>query len=243
MGPTTAVADTTTAVGGTVGAVRRDQASRPDWEETGREERRRLATGRELDEPEEVEGGPPPPALGRAPAGRDEQVAALFDEHRAGLCRLAALLLGDRAAAEEVVQEAFLRTFAGWRRVRQPERALGYLRAAVVNQCRSRARRRVTEDRGNRTVWAAEAGRVAHDVWSGDEAAESIRVLAAIRALPPRQREAVVLRYYADLSEADMAAALGCSAGTVKSQLAKARASLAQLLEEPDDRRGGGSGA
>lgn len=183
------------------------------------------------------------------PSDRDEQVAALFDEHRVGLCRLAALLLGDRAAAEEVVQEAFLRTFAGWRRLRHPERALGYLRAAVVNQCRSRVRRRATEDRGNRTVWVTQAGLESRHGWSGDEAAESMRVLEAIRALPPRQREAVVLRYYADLSEADMATALGCSAGTVKSQLAKARATLARLLDEPGGpedpggRRGGGGGA
>ena len=83
-------------------------------------------------------------------AGRDEQVAALFDEHYAGLCRLATLLLDDRGAAEEVVQEAFLRTYSGWWRIRHPERARAYLRAAVVNQCRSRGRRRVSEDRGNR---------------------------------------------------------------------------------------------
>ena len=164
---------------------------------------------------------------------RDRAVAALFDAHYAGLCRLATLLLDDPGQAEEAVQEAFLRTFVGWRRLRHPEHAGAYLRAAVVNQCRSRGRRRVSEQRGNRTLWAG----------TGDEARSSdieragdvLAVLDAVRSLPARQREAVVLRYYADLSEADVARALGCSLGTVKSQLSKARASLARLLSGEDE--------
>lgn len=172
-------------------------------------------------------------AQGRAPTP-EEGIADLFDQHYAGLCRLAALLLADRAAAEEVVQEAFLRTFAGWRRIRRPERAQWYLRAAVVNQCRSRARRRVSEERGNRTVWATE-GRREGEEWEGDRAGEALGVLEAVRALPTRQREAVVLRYYEDLGEADVASVLGCSVGTVKSQLAKARATLARLLDQPEN--------
>src|SRR5580704_14150131 len=154
-------------------------------------------------------------AVSEQAQGRDEQVAALFDEHYSGLCRLAALLLGDPASAEEVVQEAFLKTFTGWWRLRHPERAQWYLRAAVVNQCRSRVRRRGSEARGNRTVWAGE-----------DRLERPGQESATIDALPQRQREAVVLRYYQDLPEADVAAALGCSVGTVKSQLAKARATL-----------------
>lgn len=162
---------------------------------------------------------------------RDREVAALFDEHYAGLCRLATLLLGDEAAAEEVVQEAFLRTFAGWRRLRRPTRARWYLRAAVVNQCRSRGRRRQSEQRGNRTVWATQGAATCDG--DPDRAGESLVVLDAVRALPPRQREAVVLRYYEDLADADVAALLGCSVGTVKSQLSKARATLARRLAEP----------
>lgn len=161
--------------------------------------------------------------------GRDAAVAALFDAHYTGLCRLATLLLADPGHAEEAVQEAFLRTFVGWRRIRQPERAGAYLRAAVVNQCRSRGRRRVTEQRGNRTVWAG----VTEDVGQSDveRTGDVLAVLDAVRALPTRQREAVVLRYYADLSETEVAHALGCSVGTVKSQLSKARATLSRLLE------------
>ncbi|HUD18386.1 MAG TPA: SigE family RNA polymerase sigma factor [Acidimicrobiales bacterium] len=160
--------------------------------------------------------------------GRDELVSTLFDEHYPGLCRLASLLLGDPAEAEEVVQEAFLKTYARWWRLRHPERAQWYLRAAVVNGCRSKGRRRVSEDRGNRTLWATDGVVAAEAV--GERTGEALAVVAAVRALPDRQREAVVLRYYEDLSEADIAQALGCSVGTVKSQLSKARATLARHL-------------
>ena len=164
---------------------------------------------------------------------RDRAVAALFDAHYAGMCRLATLLLDDPGQAEEAVQEAFLRTFVGWRRLRHPEHAGAYLRAAVVNQCRSRGRRRVSEQRGNRTLWAGTQDEArSSDI---ERAGDVLAVLAAVRSLPARQREAVVLRYYADLSEADVARALGCSLGTVKSQLSKARASLARLLSGEDE--------
>ena len=167
---------------------------------------------------------------------RDAAVAALFDAHYGGLCRLATLLLDDPGQAEEAVQEAFLRTFVGWRRIRDPERAVAYVRAAVVNQCRSLGRRRATEQRGNRTVWAGEAGD-GRDARTSDleRTADVLAVLDAVRSLPPRQREAVVLRYYADLSDADVARALGCSIGTVKSQLSKARTSLARRLSGSDE--------
>ncbi len=175
--------------------------------------------------------GTVPGATSVVTSGREAAVAELFDTHYAGLCRLATLLLDDRGQAEEAVQEAFLRTFVGWRRLRHPERAGAYLRAAVVNQCRSRGRRRVTEERGNRSVWVESVD----PVESGAErTGEVLAVLDAVRALPARQREAVVLRYYADLSEAEVADALGCSAGTVKSQLFKARATLSRLLGGPD---------
>lgn len=164
---------------------------------------------------------------------RDAAVAALFDAHYGGLCRLATVLLDDSGQAEEAVQEAFLRTFVGWRRIRDPERASAYLRAAVVNQCRSRGRRRATEQRGNRTVWAGDMdGSRTSDL---ERTGDVLTVLQAVRALPARQREAVVLRYYADLSDADVARALGCSVGTVKSQLSKARTSLARHLTGLDE--------
>jgi RNA polymerase sigma-70 factor (sigma-E family) len=163
---------------------------------------------------------------------RDEEVAALFAEHYRGLCRLAAMLLGDAAGAEEAVQEAFLRTFTGWWRIRHPERVASYLRVAVVNQCRSRVRRRVSEDRGNRAVWAATPeGSPGPDI---ERSADSAAVLHAVDALPRRQREAVVLHYFHDLPEAEVAELLGCAVGTVKSQLSKARASLGRVLDGDD---------
>lgn len=161
---------------------------------------------------------------------RDEIVARLFDEHYRGLCRLAGLLLSDSAAAEEVVQEAFLRTFSGWWRVRHPERAQWYLRTSVVNLCRSRLRRRSTEGRGNRATWS-DVNRGA--AGSGTDPSDDALLLAeVVRRLPPRQRDAVVLRYYEDLPEVEIARILGCAVGTVKSQLSKARASLAIALGE-----------
>ncbi len=174
---------------------------------------------------------------------RDEIVARLFDEHYRGLCRLASLLLGDSAAAEEVVQEAFLRTFSGWWRVRHPERAQWYLRTSVVNLCRSRLRRRTTEDRGNRVTWSGTDGDTSAD--ETDQSAEAMTLVALVRQLPPRQRDAVVLRYYEDLPEVEIARILGCAVGTVKSQLSKARVALARALGETSfgDAEEGGSGA
>jgi RNA polymerase sigma-70 factor (sigma-E family) len=159
----------------------------------------------------------------RAGAGSD-LLEAVFSQHYGGFCRLATLLLGDRGAAEEVVQEAFLRTFSSWRRLRQPDRAQFYVRAAVVNLCRSRLRRRSSEEAGNRASWRDPEG------WGDEGRDDALAVLDAVRTLPRRQRETVVLRYYEDLSEQEVARILGCSVGTVKSQLARARASLAQRL-------------
>jgi RNA polymerase sigma-70 factor (sigma-E family) len=169
---------------------------------------------------------------------RDRLVAELFATHYSGLCRLAGLLLADRSGAEEAVQEAFVRTFSSWRRIRQPDRAQRYLRTAVVNECRSRVRRRATEDRSNRTAYATGPERIEVTDGTGDGTGgtdDAMTVLAAVRSLPPRQREAVVLRYYEDLPEREIAALLGCSQGTVKSQLSKARASLAAALGAPID--------
>lgn len=157
---------------------------------------------------------------------RDERIRELFDEHYGGLCRLAYLIVGDEPQAEELVMDAFVRTFAGWRRIRDLDRADAYLRRAVVNLSRSRVRRRHIEQRSPRSDPMTTS--FSTDV---DDARV---VLDAVRALPHRQRAAVVLRYYQDLPEAEIADALGCSLGTVKSQLSKARASLADALQGVD---------
>jgi len=172
-------------------------------------------------------------------ASPDETLTTLFDEHYRGLCRLATLLLDDPDLAEEAVQEAFVRTFAGWWRIRRQDRVEAYLRAAVVNQCRTRGRRRGREQLGNRRAWATVAeGSPSREI---ETAGEVLAVLGAVRELPMRQREAIVLHYYADLPEAQVARAMGCTVGTVKSQLSKARASLAARLGPEPGRDGGGS--
>jgi RNA polymerase sigma-70 factor (sigma-E family) len=155
-------------------------------------------------------------------------LASLFDAHYRSLCRLAYVLLGDPAQSEDVVQEAFLRTFTGLGRLRDRGRADAYLRRSVVNLSRSRLRRRSVEERGNAA--AHHADRLVSPLGGSD-----LDLLEAVRALPPRQRATVALFYYADLPESEVASTLGCSVGTVKSQLAKARASLARCLgEEPE---------
>jgi RNA polymerase sigma-70 factor (sigma-E family) len=156
---------------------------------------------------------------------RDERIRALFEDHYAGLCRLAYLIVGDAAQAEELVMDAFVRTFVGWRRIRDLERADRYLRRAVVNLSRSKNRRRHTEER------SGSEDQPTMTFSLGTDPEDARVVWNAVPALPHRQRAAVVLRYYEDLPEADIADALGCSVGTVKSQLSKARATLARSLE------------
>lgn len=155
----------------------------------------------------------------------DKQFGALFDAHYLSLCRLAYILLGDPARAEDAVQEAFLRTFAGWGRLRQPALAHIYLRKAVLNQCRSKLRRRQTEARVNSVLGAADRTRDGNAF--EDRRVADLDIAAAVRQLPTRQREAVLLRYFLDLGESEVAAILGVNVGTVKSQLAKARRNLA----------------
>jgi RNA polymerase sigma-70 factor (sigma-E family) len=164
----------------------------------------------------------------RSTAERDAHIAALFDRHYEPMCRLAFVILGDAALAEEIVMEALLKTFTGWGRVREVENAGAYLRRAVVNLCRSKIRRKVIEARVNAQSYRREERRA--ETWDPERHETSRLVWEAVRDLPERQRACVVLRYYDDLPEAQIADVLGCSVGTVKSQLAKARAKLERNL-------------
>jgi len=169
------------------------------------------------------------PALVAVPAGwdADRAVTALYTAHYRSLVRLAALLVRDVATAEEVVQESFVAMHHGWRRLRDGDMALSYLRQSVVNRSRSVLRHRVVADRN--------APKPLPDMPSAEHCAiallERSAVVAALRTLPPRQREALVLRYYGDLSEAQIAAAMGISRGAVKSHTARAMSALRQVLE------------
>lgn len=157
----------------------------------------------------------------------DEALVALYTAHYRPLVRLAALLLHDVGAAEEVVQDAFVAMHGSWRRLRDPEKALPYLRQAVVNRSRSRLRHLRVEER--------HLPRPAPDAASAEYGAmvelERAEVMHALAALPVRQREALVLRYYADLSEAQIAEAMGISAGAVKSHAHRGLAGLRATLE------------
>ena len=159
--------------------------------------------------------------------GPEEAVGALFRSEYRSLVRLAALLLGDRGASEEVVQDAFVKLQLGWDRLRDHDRAPAWLRSVVLNGARSRLRRQQVRRRHLEPVPgdapSAESGAVAND--------EHREVIAALRTLPIRQREALVLKFYFDLSEAETAAAMGVSAGSVKTHVHRGIASLASVLE------------
>jgi RNA polymerase sigma-70 factor (sigma-E family) len=157
----------------------------------------------------------------------DDAVTSLYAAYYRPLVRTAALLLGSTAVAEEVVQDAFVAMHGRWGRLREPEKAAAYLRSAVVNRSRSALRRRVVEDR-NRPL----AGVDAPSAEIGALALlERDRVMEALRALPARQREVLVLRYYADLSETDIADAMGISRGAVKSHASRGMTALRRTLE------------
>jgi RNA polymerase sigma-70 factor (sigma-E family) len=157
-------------------------------------------------------------------------VTALYQQHAVGLTRLAIIMLGDRAAAEDVVQDAFFGLYRNWRRLGDPANALNYTRSAVLNRCRNtlrdQARRGHREQPG--ILWAAAQSAESAVLLTED----SRRMLAAIRKLPDRQREAIVLRFYLDMSEEEAAKAMGVSRGTVKSTTSRAVAALGRMLEE-----------
>jgi RNA polymerase sigma-70 factor (sigma-E family) len=154
-------------------------------------------------------------------------VTAIYSTHYRSLVRLAVLLVRDVATAEEVVQDSFIAMHSAWRRLRDSDKALSYLRQSVVNRSRSVLRHRVVVDRN--------APKAAPDMPSAEQGALSLleraEVIAALRKLPLRQREALVLKYYADLSEAQIAASMGISRCAVKSHTARGMASLRNVLE------------
>ena len=199
----------------------------------------------------------PPPAC---PAGDqapdDTELAGLFRQYHTELVRLAVLMVRDQPTAEDVVQDVFTRVCGrvGFRP--QPGRELAYLRAGVLNGCRSVHRRhavarRIGIERGVARTGGADqddadgrtAGERHHGAWpTAHESAESaaIRaeerraVLVALAALPSRRREVLVLRYYLGLTEAEIAATLRISPGAVKSAAARGLAALARRLGDDE---------
>lgn len=156
----------------------------------------------------------------------DQAVTVLYDTHYHALIRLAALLVSDAEMAEEIVQDAFVAMHGAWRRLGDCERALPYLQHAVVRRSRARCTGRPDQ----RTCQPA-AGERAVAVQRATAAEPDPGLAEAIRALPAREREALVLRYYAGMPGTQIAAAMGIGTRTVNSYLASGVPALQAALE------------
>ena len=163
----------------------------------------------------------------RAISEADLAIASMYDAQYRPLVRMSATLLGDIGAAEEVVQESFIAVHAAWRRLRDIDKAVPYLRRSVLNRSRSILRHRMVVDRH---MPAREA-----DMPSAEQGAitqlERSAVIEALRSLPARQREALVLKFYLELTEEEVAAAMKISTGAVKSHTSRGKAALRTALE------------
>lgn len=158
-----------------------------------------------------------------APWDAERAVTALYDAHYRSLVRLAAFLVGDLATAEKVVQDSFVAMHGTWRRLRDNEKALFYLRRSVVNRSRSVLQNQIAAGR--------QAPLPPARMPSAPGQLEPGAVVTALRSLPPRQREALVLRCYGDLPDEQVAFAMGISKSAVKSHTARAIAALRAVLE------------
>ena len=156
-------------------------------------------------------------------------VSAAYAAHRSTLLRLAVLLVDDSHSAEDVVQEAFLGLQRQRDKVLEPAAVFGYLRTSVVHRAHDVLRRRRTVRRQLRAVEPDSDEPADAELLLTEEHRE---VLSAVRRLPPKQREVVVLRYWSGLSEAEIASTLGISRGAVKSQASRALDKLKFWLGE-----------
>lgn len=166
-------------------------------------------------------------SVARTEASATDEFAGVFAAHHPEALRLAYLLTGDASRAEDVVADAFVKVWRRWQRgpVDHPR---AYIRRAVVNETNSRFRRLRLERREAEKRSGDDRGARAHD----ERLADADELFAALRSLSERQRTAIVLRYYADLSEADTAAAMGCSIGTVKSSVSRGLGRMRALVGE-----------
>jgi RNA polymerase sigma-70 factor (sigma-E family) len=178
-------------------------------------------------DPDWPEPRPPGPDRESATADTAETaVGALYRAQAVGLIRLAYLMLGDRGAAEDVVQDAFCGLYRHWDRLADASAALPYVRSSVLNGCRTALRRRA---RGHQlTDYQPPTGSPEAAVLTQEERQE---VLAAVRRLPDRQREALILRFYLDLPDPEIARIMGIRPGTVRSATHRALKALGHLLE------------
>ena len=173
--------------------------------------------------------------VGSGQWGAGQALTELYAAHWTSLVRLAWLLVHDQQVAEDAVQDAFVAMHARWHQLRSEDAALAYLRRSVVNASRSVLRHRGVEDRHlAREAAAPSTPWRATDPSAEDRAlahAEGDHLVAQLRELPHRQREVLVLRYYLDLPEAQIADALGVSPGSVKTHAHRGLAALRTRME------------
>jgi RNA polymerase sigma-70 factor (sigma-E family) len=156
-------------------------------------------------------------------------VTDLFRNHHLELVRLALLMVGDRATAEDVVQDAFERLHRRWPGLREPASGLAYVRSSVLNGCRS-VHRHAAVARKHAPRLAASLDSAGVD--AGSAANDRGELADALRLLPRRQREVLVLRYYLDLDVAEIAEILRIGPGAVRSTCTRGLAALARTLRE-----------
>jgi RNA polymerase sigma factor (sigma-70 family) len=170
-------------------------------------------------------------ALGSVPADAqpdaDQAITAIYSTEYRSLVRLAAVLVGDVGIAEEVVQDSFVALYGAWSRLRDRDKALTYLRQRVINRSRSALRQGTVADgnaptRKQGIMLSAEQGAITQP--------ERSAVMSAMYALSPRQREALMLRFYLDLAERQAASAMGISLGAANYHTARAKAAMLSVL-------------
>lgn len=186
------------------------------------------------------EAAPISAVTGRLPAARPDAgpepsaaaVQELFRQHWLELVRLATVMVGDVATAEDVVQDAFEHLHRSWHRLREPASGLAYARSSVLNGCRSVHRRQaVARKYSPRLAWPAQS--TSPDASAAVESAGQL--VAALRSLTRRQREVIVLRYYADLDVAEIAETLRLTPGAVRATISRGLAALGRALGEDTD--------
>ena len=172
-------------------------------------------------------------AVDRHSAGDESDAAAavtaLFAVNALGLAKLAYVMTGDRDTADDIVQDAFSGLYRRWEHLSDPAKALSYVRSAVLNSCRSALRRRRPEITGQLAPVEAEHESAESAVLSEEERKA---VVAALRQLPHRQREVLVLRFYLDMTEQEIAAQMGIGQSTVRSSTHRGLQALGRIIKE-----------
>jgi RNA polymerase sigma-70 factor (sigma-E family) len=162
----------------------------------------------------------------RRPRLTHAQVVELYEANHDGLLRFASLMAPEDGMAEDLVQEAFVRLYKSWGRIRDPQKVPAYLRSTVANLARGRGRRLGVAQR-NRPAPGPDASSAEEGALRDESRNE---VVAMLRTLPARQRECLVLRYYEGLNETEIAKTLGISVGSVRTHTSRGMAAMQQRL-------------